>query len=78
VLADDGIHVWRLNTEVMTIHWAEISAVRSRSRWGDLEVRCDATDKKLRVQRRLIGLDDFRNTIEANAAASLASIGRAT
>jgi hypothetical protein len=76
-LAEDGLHLWRLNTEVMVIHWNEVDAVRSKSRWGDFEVRCERTDKRLRVEHRLIGLDDLRASIESNGAASAARIGYA-
>jgi len=66
--ADDGLHVWRLNSKVMTIHWFEIDQVRDRGRWGDFEVRCERADKRLRVGRRLIGLDDLRSKIDGFVA----------
>ena len=63
-LSDSGIHLWRGSDEVMVISWTEIRAVKSKSRFGDFEVQTDSREKRLRVERRLVGLDELRSFVE--------------
>jgi len=62
-LSQSGIHLWGLQGELVAIAWTEIEEVRSRGGWGDFDVRCNTMDKKIRVGRRLVGLDDLRAII---------------
>ena len=66
-LASDGLHVRRLGDEVLFLRWEEIEGVRKRRMRNDYVIR-SLHEETLVVERRLIGLDELLDAVEARTA----------